>query len=149
MGNKIDQIIDKYGGKDSSLIEVLLEIQNEKGWLPKEVLEKVSDKLQIPLARVLHTATFYKAFSVAPEGRHTIHVCRGTACHLRGAQRLLEAVQELTGLNPGETGPDLKFKLEAVNCMGRCALGPLMEIDGKTYGKLSPAEAAEPLKKYE
>lgn len=146
---KIDQLIDKYDGKASSLIKVLLEIQNAEGWLPREALERVSEKLQVPFALVQQTATFYKAFSTVPKGRHTIHVCNGTSCHLRGAQFLLEAVQELTGLKPGETDAEFKFTLEVANCLGRCAQGPVIEIDGETYGKVSPAEVAEPLKKYE
>jgi NADH-quinone oxidoreductase subunit E len=146
---RIDQIIDKHQGEAGSLLQVLLEIQSENGWLPKEALERVSEKLQVPLARVQHAATFYKAFSLVPKGRHTIHICNGTACHLRGAQRLVDTVQELTGINPGETDLKAKFSLETVNCLGRCALGPVIEIDGKTLGKMSPAETAEALKKYE
>ncbi|NMB42094.1 MAG: NAD(P)H-dependent oxidoreductase subunit E [Firmicutes bacterium] len=147
--SKIDLIIDKHHAEESALIKVLLDIQDEYGWLSPKALKRVSEKLEVPLARVQQTATFYKAFSLAPKGRHTIHVCNGTSCHLRGAQRVLDKVQELTGIKPGETDPDLKFRLEAVNCLGQCALGPVMEVDGKIYGKMSPKKAAEPLKKYE
>lgn len=146
---RIDQIIDKYGGEASSLIQVLLQIQSENHWLPREALERVSERLQVPLTRIQHIATFYKAFSLVPKGRHAVHVCMGTACHVRGAQRLLDTVQDITGIKPGETDQDLKFSLETVNCLGCCALGPVMEIDGKTFGKMSPSEAAEALKKYE
>ena len=146
---KIDQIIDQHEREPSSLIQVLLEIQTECHWLPKEALERVSDKLQVPRSRVQHIATFYRAFSLVPKGRHEVHVCMGTACHVRGATRVLDQVQELTGLQPGETDLDLKFSLETVNCLGCCALGPVMEIDGKTHGKLSPAKAADVLKGYE
>ena len=143
---KIDQIIDKYQGKASSLIQVLLEIQKENHWLPKEVLEKVSEKLEVPLSKVLHTATFYKAFSIIPEGRHEIHVCNGTSCHVRGSSRVLGAVQDLTGIRPGETDPDLKFSLEAVTCLGCCASGPVMEVDGKHHGRMDPTKAEDVLK---
>ena len=145
----IDRIIDKHQGKASALIQVLLEIQAESHWLPKEALERVSEKLQVPLNRIQHIATFYKAFSLVPKGRHEIHICMGTACHVRGASRVLDMVKHLTGIEPGETDLDLKFSLETVNCLGCCALGPVMEIDGKTHGKLSRAEAEDVLKNYD
>ena len=84
-----------------------------------------------------------------PKGRHGIHICMGTACHVRGSTRILSKVKELTGINPGETDIDLKFSLETVNCLCCCALGPVMEIDGKTYGKMTTAETEEVLKSYE
>jgi len=147
--DRIDQIIDKHQGEASSLIQVLLEIQREHHWLPKEALERVSVKLQVPLTRIQHIATFYKAFSLVPKGRHEIHVCMGTACHVRGAPRVLDAVQDLTGIKPGETDLDLKFSLETVNCLGCCALGPVMEVDGKYHGKIVPAKAGDVLKGYD
>ena len=147
--DRIDQIIDKHQGEASSLIQVLLEIQSEHHWLPKEALERVSEKLQVPYAQILHIATFYKAFSLVPKGRHEIHVCVGTACHVRGAPRVLDTVQDLTGIKPGETDLDLKFSLETVNCLGCCALGPVVEIDGKVHGKMSPVKTADVLKIYE
>jgi len=147
--DRIDQIIDEHQGEASSLIQVLLAIQSENHWLPKTVLERVSEKLQVPLTRIQQVATFYKAFSLVPKGRHEIHICMGTACHVRGATRVLDTVQEVTGLQPGETDLDLKFSLEKVNCLGCCALGPVMEIDGKTHGKMAPGETAEVLNSYE
>jgi NADH-quinone oxidoreductase subunit E len=146
---RIDQIIDKHEGAASSLIQILLEIQSENHWLPKEALTRVSERLNVPLTRVQHIATFYKAFSLVPKGRHAVHICTGTACHVRGAQRILDAVQETAGIKPGETDLDMRFSLETVNCLGCCALGPVMEINGKTYGKISPAETAAVLQKYE
>jgi len=146
---RIDQIIDKHQCEASSLIQVLLEIQSENHWLPKEALERVSEKLQVPLTRIRHIATFYKAFSLVPKGRHEIHICMGTACHVRGATRVLDTVQDLTGIKPGETDLELKFSLETVNCLGCCALGPVMEIGGKTHGKMAPAKTADVLKNYE
>jgi len=146
---KIDRIIDKHQAEASSLIQILLEIQGENHWLPGEALERISEKLQVPIARIRHIATFYKAFSLVPKGRHEIHICMGTACHVRGAGRVLDTVQDQTGIKPGETDLDLKFSLETVNCLGCCALGPVMEINGKTHGKLSPAETLDILKSYE
>jgi len=147
--DRIDQIIDKHQGSASALIQILLEIQKENRWLPKEALEKVSRRLQVPLNRIQHIVTFYKAFSLVPRGRHEIHVCMGTACHVRGAPRVLDTVQDLTGIKPGETDGNLKFSLETVNCLGCCALGPVVEVDGKHHGKVAPAEIAGVLKKYE
>lgn len=145
----VDQIIDKHGGEASSLIQVLLDIQSENHWLPKEALQRVSERLEVPLARIQHIATFYKAFSLVPKGRHEIHICMGTACHVRGAPRVLDTVQDLTGIKPGETDLDLKFSLETVNCLGCCALGPVVEIDGKTHGKMGTSKAADVLKSYD
>jgi NADH-quinone oxidoreductase subunit E len=145
----VDRIIDEHHGEASSLIQVLLEIQAESHWLPKEALERVGERLQVPMNRILHVVTFYKAFRLVPQGRHEVHVCVGTSCHVRGAARVLETVQEATGVLPGQTDPDFKFSLDTVNCLGCCALGPVVVIDGKTHGKLSPAAASEVLKRHE
>lgn len=145
----IDQIIDRHEAEPSALIQVLLEIQSENSWLPKAALARVSERLEVPMNRIQHIATFYKAFSMVPKGRHQVHICMGTACHVRGATRVLEKVQYLTGIKPGETDLDLKFSLETVNCLGCCALGPVMEIDGKTHGKISPAGTPDVIKSYE
>jgi NADH-quinone oxidoreductase subunit E len=147
--DKIDKIIEKYPSDPSSLIQILLEIQSENRWLPKEAIERVSEKLQVPLSRIQHIATFYKAFSLVPKGRHEIHVCVGTACHVRGAQRVLDRVQDLTGISPGETDLEMKFSLETVNCLGCCALGPVMVVDGEYHGKMAPAKSEEVLKAVE
>jgi len=146
---RVDQIIDKHNSEASSLIQILLDIQSENHWLPKEALERISERLQVPYTRIQHIATFYKAFSLVPKGRHQVHICMGTACHVRGAQRVLDTVQDLTGIKPGETDLDLRYSLETVNCLGCCALGPVIEIDGDIHGKMSPARTADALKKYE
>jgi len=145
----IDRIIASHQGEASSLIQVLLDIQNEGHWLSREALSRVSEGLDVPLRRIQHIATFYKAFSLSPRGRHEVHVCVGTACHVRGAGRVLEKVEDVTGIKPGETDLDLKFSLETVNCLGCCALGPVMEIDGATHGRLSPADTREVLESCE
>jgi NADH-quinone oxidoreductase subunit E len=146
---RIEQIIADHEGLASALIEILLDIQNEMHWLPKEALELVAEKLQVPMSRIQHTVTFYKAFSLVPKGRHEINICMGTACHVRGAPRVLEVIEQITGIKPGETDPDLKFSLDTVNCLGCCALGPVMEIDEQHLGKLVPAKTADLLKNYE
>jgi len=146
---RVDQIIDKHKCEASSLVQVLLAIQTENHWLPKEALERVAERLQVPLTRIQQVATFYKAFSLVPKGRHTINVCTGTACYARGASRVLEMMQDLTGLKSGETDLDLKFSLEKVSCPGCCALGPYVEIDGETQELTTPAAMADVLKKFE
>ena len=145
----IDRVIDKHHGQASSLLQILLDIQSENSWLPKEALTRVSEKLDVPLNRIQHITTFYKAFSLVPKGRHKVHICVGTACHVRGATRILDTVEEATGIKPGETDLELKFSLETVNCLGCCALGPVMEVDGKVHGKMSPVKTSEVLKIYE
>ena len=147
--SRIEQIINNHQCQASSLIQILLDIQNELHWLPSEALELVSEKLQVPMSRIQHTTTFYKAFSLVPKGRHEINVCVGTACHVRGAPRVLEVIENITGIQPGETDPELKFSLDTVNCLGCCALGPVMEIDEQHLGKLVPDMAAELLKNYD
>ena len=143
---KMNKIINKHQGDAGALIQVLLEIQQEDRWLTKDVLEKVSEKLGVPLSRVEHTVTFYKAFSAIPEGRHTVHVCNGTSCHVRGASRILSAVEDVTGIKPGETSPDLKFSLEAVTCLGHCSSGPSIVVDGEHLHGIDPAVAQDVLK---
>ena len=146
---RVDEIIEKYQGEASYLIQILLDIQSENRWLPSEALNRVSEKLAVPVSRIQHIATFYKAFSLVPKGRHQVHVCMGTACHVRGAKRVLDKVEDLTGIKPGETDLDLIYSLETVNCLGCCALGPVIEIDGKTHGKVTTAETEEVLKSYD
>jgi len=147
--NRIDQIIDEHEGEASSLIQVMLDIQSENRWLPREALVRVGERLEIPYGRIQHIATFYKAFSLVPKGRHQVHVCMGTACHVRGAPRVLGTVEDHTGLKSGETDLDLKFSLETVNCLGCCALGPVMEINGTTHGRLTAKDTSDVLEGYE
>ena len=146
---RVDRIIDEHRAEASSLIQVMLDIQAENHWLPGEALNRVHERLGVPLSRIKHIATFYKAFSLVPKGRHQVHVCMGTACHVRGASRVLHTVEELTEIKAGETDLDLKFSLETVNCLGCCALGPVIEIDGKTHGNVSLAQTEDVLKSYE
>ena len=129
--SKIDQIIDSYGSNKEAIIQILLEAQLENRWLSKAVIERVSEKLGIPSNHIYNITTFYKHFSLLPKGRHSIAVCLGTACHVRGAVRLLDRVSQTIGVEPGETTPDEKFTLDTVNCLGCCALGPAMVVDGE------------------
>jgi len=144
----VDRIIDKHKCAADALIQILLDIQSEYRWLPQAALHRVGERLQVPMSRIQHIATFYKAFSSVPKGRHQVHICMGTACHVRGAPRVLDTVQDLTGIRPGETDLDMRFSLETVNCLGCCALGPVVEIDGKAHGKVTTAGTADILEKY-
>jgi NADH-quinone oxidoreductase subunit E len=147
--DKVDKIIDKHGGRQSSLLQIMLDIQSENNWLPKQALDRIGEKLEVPMNRIQHIATFYKAFSLVPKGRHNVHICVGTACHVRGATRILDSVEESTGIKSGETDLDLKFSVETVNCLGCCALGPVVEVNGKVHGKMTPVKTSEALKLYE
>ena len=144
----IDAIIDSYQGKTSGLTTILQDIQDEYNYLPPEAMEHVAEKLRLPLSQVLHVATFYKAFSLEPRGKHLITVCLGTACHVRGGMRLVEQIERLLKIRAGGTTPDLQFTLETVNCVGSCALGPVMIVDGEYYGKMASSKVERVLKKY-
>lgn len=139
---KIDQIIEMHDSEPGSLIQILLDIQSEFNWLPKEALTRISEKLAVPLSRIQHITTFYKTFSLTPRGRHEIHICMGTACHVRGAQDILATVETVTGVRPGETDPDLQFSVETVSCLGCCALGPVIVVDGEYHGNVEQARTA-------
>jgi NADH-quinone oxidoreductase subunit E len=141
--SKVDEIIDRYESNSESLIQILLDIQNEYRWLSKPILSRVCDRLGVSMTHAYRIATFYKHFSLLPQGRHPISVCLGTACHVRGANRLLDRVVQTIGIEPGQTTPDEKFTLNTVNCLGCCALGPAMVIDGEYRSNLSAKELAE------
>ena len=144
----IDRILKKYDYKKSSLISILQDMQTINRWLPKETLEYVSEKMDISLMDVYSLVTFYKSFSLKPRGKHIITVCSGTACHVRGGPKVLSELENQLGITVGETTPDKNFTLETVRCLGACALGPLMVIDGKYYGQMNPKKVASTLKKY-
>jgi len=138
--SKLEEVIDKYQADKSALVQILLEIQRENRWLPKPVLMRISQSLGVTISQIYRVATFYKAFSLIPQGRHSISVCMGTACHVRDAPRLLDRVMDALNIKPGQTSPDLMFTLRTVNCLGCCALGPVMVVDGEYYGRPSTKE---------
>lgn len=145
----IDTLIHKHGTKREALIAILQEIQSELNWLPEDVLRAVADKMQIPLMDVYGVATFYRTLSLKPRGRHIITVCQGTACHVRGGQRIVDEIGRSLGIAPGETTPDENFTLETVNCLGCCAIGPIVMVDGEYYGEMSTRKVASVLEKYQ
>ena len=146
---KVDEIVDKYQGEEGVLIQVLQDIQAEYNWLPEEALTQVSKRLEVPLSQAYSIASFYKAFSLTPRGRHLVNVCLGTACHVRGGPKILDKVEELLGIRGGETTEDMKFTLLRVNCLGCCALGPVMVVDGEYHGRLAVSKVKEILKSYD
>ena len=133
---KVNQILDNYQHDKGMLVSVLQDVQAEYNYLPKETLIQISQELDIALSRVYSVATFFKAFSLKPRGHHLINVCLGTACHVRGAAKVLEAIERELNIKPGDTTKDLKFTLETVNCVGACALGPIVIIDRKYSGQM-------------
>lgn len=148
MERKVKAILDRYEGDRSQLISILQDIQAEYHYLPKEALTQVSQGLEVPLTRVYSVATFFRSFSLTPRGKHLVHVCLGTACHVRGAIRVLEEMERELGIARGKTTGDLKFTLETVNCVGACALGPIAIIDGEYAGQMKPDKVKGLLKKY-
>lgn len=146
--DRIDRIINKYVNEEGVLIQLLLDIQREFNWIPKEAIKRISERLKIPVSQVYRVASFYTALSLSPIGRHLIRVCVGTACYVRGGPRILDSVKRTLCVKDGETTSDGKFTLETVNCLGCCALGPVVEIDGQYYGKLSSANVEKILSSY-
>ncbi|MBM4278273.1 MAG: NAD(P)H-dependent oxidoreductase subunit E [Deltaproteobacteria bacterium] len=146
---EIDRILYTYGGDKSSLIQILLDAQSTFHWLPQNVLRRISEQLGIALSEVYRTASFYKALSLVPRGRHLIRICMGTACHVRGSPRILGKIEQFLNIRAGETTRDMRFSLERVNCLGCCALGPVIVVDGEAHGNLTPAEVEGILNRYE
>ncbi len=146
--SEIETIINQYGNQESSLLAILQDIQAKEKYLPREALEVIGEKLNIPLNKIYRIATFYRAFSLMPRGKHEVCVCMGTACHVRGAQRIVDQIKLELGIRPGETTKDQNFTLETVNCLGVCAAGPVLSIDGQYFGKMSPAKVAGTLKPF-
>ena len=141
---KIDKVVKKYNNDSSMLVSILQDTQTEIGYLPKEALIDLHIILDVPLSQVYSVATFFKAFSLIPRGRHQISVCTGTACHVRGSESILETFERELNIKAGESDKELDFTLETVNCVGACALGPIVIIDGKYHGEMRN-ESVKPL----
>ena len=146
---KVAAIVSEYGGNHDSLISILQDIQSEYHYLPEDALRAVASQLGLPLIQVYGVATFFKAFSLKPRGEHVVTVCLGTACHVRRAPAVLDEVKRQLGVEPGETSEDMRFTLETVNCLGACALGPIVVLDGKYHGQMGPGKVKKILKKIE
>ena len=145
---KVDAIVDSYGCNCDSLISILQDAQSVYHYLPEDVIRRVASRLRLPIIQVYGVATFFKSFSLKPRGEHLVHVCLGTACHVRGAPAVLDEVKRQLGVETGETSKDMKFTLETVNCLGACALGPILVVDGKYQGQIRPGMVKGALKQY-
>ena len=147
---KVEPLLEQYEPQRLNLIPILQEVQEKYRYLPQEVLRKVSQKLRMPLTEVYQVATFYRCFSLVPRGKHVIQVCLGTACHVRGAPRVLDRIlRDLKMAGPG-TSPDLQFTVETVRCIGCCGLAPVARVDNKnTHPHLTQTKVAGLLKKYQ
>lgn len=135
-----ERLLEGKEGASTELIEILQDVQDTYNYLPEEVLRTVAEKLHVPQIEVFRVANFYKAFTLQPRGTHLLTFCMGTACHVRGAQKLTDEITALLGIKPGETSKDGKFTVESVNCLGACALGPIAVLDGKYYDHMTPAK---------
>lgn len=146
---KLDEILKKYQGAKGALIPVLQEVQNAYGYLSKEVIEKIAEKMEIPVSQIFGVVTFYSQFHLNPRGRNIIRVCQGTACHVRGAKAVLTALEDQLQIKAGGTTTDLAFTLETVACIGACGLAPVLMINDDTHGRLTPDIIPEILAKYQ
>jgi len=136
---RVREIVARQGGSPGRLIPILREIQDHFHYLPEDLLEFLAGLLEIPAARVYGVATFYTHFSLEPKGRHVIHVCDGTACHVKGSEPLIRAMRDRLGLKPGQkTAQDQSFTVETVSCLGACGLAPVILVDGTPHGQMTP-----------
>jgi NADH-quinone oxidoreductase subunit E len=133
---QLEKILKKHDHQKSSLLAILQDIQTQANYLPRKALEEVAQRLQVPLTQIYYLATFYRAFSLTPRGRHLVTVCTGTACHVKGAASILNTVERELEVKPGETTSDKEYTLETVNCLGSCALAPLVVVDGHYHGRM-------------
>jgi len=137
----IERILDRHERAPSAIIAILQDMQEEVNYLPEDALRYVAERLDIPVSKVFSLATFYRAFSLEPRGKHQITVCTGTACHVRGAVKIIDALEREIDICAGETDENLRFTLETVNCVGACALGPVVVVDGEYHGQMTAARA--------
>jgi len=148
MHEKLTQILASYSGQRGALVPVLQKVQEALGYLPAEAISEIALFLRLSESEVYGVATFYAQFRFERQGEHSVRVCQGTACHVRGSRRILEAVQRELGIQPGETSEDYKFSLERVACFGSCALAPVMVVDKTVYGRMSITKARKTLDEY-
>jgi NADH-quinone oxidoreductase subunit E len=145
----LETILQRHPKDPSSIIQVMLDIQNELYYLPRDVLNYVSEYLNVPLSRTYNLATFYKAFSLKPKGKYPIAVCTGTACHVQGAIKIMEQIERELHIKEGETTPDKKFSVESVRCLGCCGLAPVVTVGKNLHGRIPTSKVSKILKQYE
>ena len=137
----VDLIVDKYQEKRTALISILHDVQDRYKYLPEDALKMVASRLHMDINEIYGVATFYKSFSLFPKGKHSITLCLGTACHVRGGPKILRELKKQLNIEPGQTTADKQFSLNVVNCLGVCAIGPVVFVDGKFYGEMNPLKA--------
>ena len=140
---KAEEILGRYPQEEPALIQVLQDVHRAYNYLPCDVLERVAEALEVPLAKVFSVSTFYKAFSLEPQGDTIIKVCTGTACHIRGAGQLVEELERQLGVGPDETTEDFKFTIKTVNCVGACAMAPLVIVGEQYFGSAKPSRVSK------
>jgi NADH-quinone oxidoreductase subunit E len=145
----VETILQRHPKDQSSIIQVMLDIQNEFYFLPRDILNYVSEYLNVPLSRTYNLATFYKAFSLKPKGKYPIAVCTGTACHVQGAVKIMEQIERELHIKEGETTADKKFSVESVRCLGCCGLAPVVTVGKNLHGKIPSSKVSKILKQYE
>ena len=146
--NFIKEVCKSYGNKPGEVINVLHKVQGEYGYLPAEVQELVAKELGIPVSRVYGIVSFYSFFTMTPKGEHPISVCLGTACYVRGAEKVLDELKRQLDINVGEVTPDGKFSLTCLRCVGACGLAPVIEVGDKVYGRMTPDRVKDVLAEY-
>jgi len=146
--SKVDAIVARYSKNRGQLVSILQDLQSEFRYLPKDALFRVSEQMAVPISQIYQVATFFRAFSLKPRGKHLINCCLGTACHVRGGLRILEKLERSLGISNGGTTRDMKFTLESVNCMGACALGPVIKVDDTYYGQMTTDKVDKVLSNY-
>ena len=146
--SRVAELVEPFAGRPSELIQALHRVQEDLGYIPEEAQRTVAAALRVPLSQVHGVVTFYHFFRTEPVGRHIIRLCLGTACYVRGAARVLQALREELGVDLGGTSADGLFTLEGVRCLGACGLAPVMMVDGEVYGRLTPRRAREILSRY-
>jgi NADP-reducing hydrogenase subunit HndA len=146
---QLKEVIAEYKNVQGALMPVMQKAQEIYGYLPIEVQTMIAKGLNVPVEEVYGVSTFYAWFSLSPKGQYQIAVCLGTACYVKGSQDVLDRVSQVLGIEPGDVSPDGKFSLEATRCLGCCALAPVMTVNGEVFGKLTPDEAENILKKYQ
>lgn len=145
----VDLVVERYEQKPSALVSILQDIQDKAGYLPTEVLKRVAEKMDISNRQIYGVVTFFKSLNLTPLGEHTITVCLGTACHVRGGGKVLSEISDSLDIESDETTEDGEFTLKTVNCLGACAIGPVVVVDDKYYGKMTPSKAKELLVKFQ
>jgi NADH-quinone oxidoreductase subunit E len=145
---RLEEVMSSNGHSTDGLISILQDIQSEYHYLPEKALRHVAKELDLPLIQVYGVATFFKAFSLKPQGKHKCSVCLGTACHVRGAPSILDELERELGIKSGETTEDMEFTLESVNCLGACALGPVVVIDGEYHGQMNAGKVKKIIAHY-